>query len=242
MNRKEVIQAIINTLEARNYLEIGVFDGRCFMEIRAPYKVAVDPDMKITFRYKLHAIRKRRENIRNQYKHQTSDAFFDSLKKSNPDKKFDVIFIDGLHTYKQTFIDIINALQFLHPQGAIILHDINPETEALAMPASSRAAAMAVHDNAGGWCGDSWKAQHHIIEINKQLNQLDVFTLDCDYGLGIIFPKSTFCPNDWKSYQPQTNYEDLPYSVMASNRKLIINLVEPGYITEYLKTKKIITR
>jgi hypothetical protein len=119
MKRQEVIQSIINTLQAKYYLEIGVFDGRCFMEIRAPYKVAVDPAMKITFRYKLHAIRKRIENIRNRYYHQTSDAFFQDLAKLNSPKKFDVIFIDGLHTYHQTFTDIINALQFLNPGGAI---------------------------------------------------------------------------------------------------------------------------
>ena len=239
MNRQKAIQLLIDRLHARYYLEIGVFDGRCFMEIRAPYKVAVDPDMKITFRYKLHAIRKRVENLRNQYKHLTSDAYFASLQSSSPGRLFDVIFIDGLHTYSQTFIDIIHSLQFLNPKGAIVLHDINPDTEALALPASSRSAAMQAVGKSGGWCGDSWKAFHHLIACNRILNQLDLFTLNCDFGLGVIFPKEEFNRNDWKGFSPESHYENLPYEVLDRNRADVIKLVEPDFINQYLNSKQL---
>ena len=36
---------------------------------------------------------------------------------------FDVIFIDGLHHYKQCQKDCINALKFLKANGIILLHD-----------------------------------------------------------------------------------------------------------------------
>ncbi len=237
MERKDVIQLIIDKLSARKYLEIGVFDGRCFMEIRAPYKTAVDPDMKITFRYKLHAIRKRPENLRNKYKHTTSDIFFNEIIRSNKKTVFDVVFIDGLHTYQQTFFDIIHTLQHIHLHSALVLHDINPETEALALPAASRSAARSVHKEKSFWCGDSWKSFHHFIQLNKRLDQFDLFTLNCDYGLGIAFPKPNFNPSDWMNLKPEKFYEELPYSFLEQKRKEVISLVDPEYLHHYLNNK-----
>ena len=48
----------------------------------------------------------------------TSDIFF----KNNEDK-FDIIFLDGLHTYEQTIKDINNAIQSIEDDGVILVHD-----------------------------------------------------------------------------------------------------------------------
>jgi hypothetical protein len=168
----------------------------------------------------------------------TSDAFFDELATKPKQKLFDVIFIDGLHTYEQTFKDIINALHHLNPNGVIVLHDINPENENMALPAASRDQAMQAVGQSGGWCGDSWKAVHHIIEINHSLNQLDVFTLNCDYGLGIIFPKQNFNKISWQNIAPDKKFENLPYAVLEQNRVSVIGLVEPDFINRYLNNKQ----
>ena len=47
----------------------------------------------------------------------TSDKFF----KDN--EKFDIIFIDGLHTFEQTIKDIDNSIKFLRDKGVILIHD-----------------------------------------------------------------------------------------------------------------------
>ena len=52
----------------------------------------------------------------------TSDKFFDEFNKN----KFDIIFLDGLHTYKQTKKDLINALKVLNKNGVIVLDDFIP--------------------------------------------------------------------------------------------------------------------
>lgn len=56
-----------------------------------------------------------------------SDNFFAKLE---PGALFDIIFIDGDHTHPQVFRDITNALVVLAPNGTIVCHDCNPETEA----------------------------------------------------------------------------------------------------------------
>ena len=48
--------------------------------------------------------------------------------EANNDKKFDIIFIDGLHHYEQVIVDINNALSVLNDNGHILVHDCLPRT------------------------------------------------------------------------------------------------------------------
>jgi len=41
---------------------------------------------------------------------------------------YDVIFIDGLHYYKQVLKDIKNSLKILNKDGFILVHDCLPRT------------------------------------------------------------------------------------------------------------------
>jgi predicted O-methyltransferase YrrM len=50
-----------------------------------------------------------------------SDDYF----KINDDK-YDIIFIDGLHEYRQVLKDIINALNNLTHTGVVLLDDVIP--------------------------------------------------------------------------------------------------------------------
>ena len=75
--RWELINTIIKNNNYSSYLEIGCFNNECFDEINDIKKIGVDP-------LKGGTIRK------------TSDEFFRVNKE-----KFDIIFIDGLHEYKQ---------------------------------------------------------------------------------------------------------------------------------------------
>ena len=53
----------------------------------------------------------------------TSDAFFAQLE---PDERFDLVFLDGLHTVEQTYRDLINSLRHLQPHGVIVIDDVVP--------------------------------------------------------------------------------------------------------------------
>jgi SAM-dependent methyltransferase len=107
MNRTTIIQALINKINAKSYLEIGISSGRNFIDIECDRKIGVDPDPNANATFLL-----------------TSDEFFEQ----NTDT-FDVIFIDGLHHADQVYKDILNSLNILNNKGYIICHDINPENE-----------------------------------------------------------------------------------------------------------------
>lgn len=239
MNRLKAIQLLINHTNAKNYLEIGVFNGSNFLEVHAAKKHAVDPVLKITYRYKLHAVLHDPRNLFNKYFNLTSDDYFQSQKSKLQQKNIDVAFIDGLHTYKQTLIDVKNVLTFLAKGGAIVMHDCSPPSKSHAWPANSKehAETLNIPGFTGGWCGDSWKAIHHLIEWNNEFNALEIFVLNCDYGLGIVIPKNNFNVSMLDSLQPESIYETLSYEFLDANRQIVINLKHENYLQEYLHTK-----
>lgn len=151
MNRTDIINNLINKIDAQNYLEIGVANGVNFDKINCPNKTGVDPnkDSKATIC-------------------QTSDYFFE-----NNHQMFDIIFIDGLHHYRQVYQDINNSLLRLNTNGYIVCHDMLPPSEEY----------QAVPPIQSLWTGDCWKAW---VVIRSERSDLLMHTVDADYGCGII--------------------------------------------------------
>ena len=229
MNRIELIQAIIKKKNATRYLEIGVFKGYSFLQIKCKNKIGVDPCIRLSKKKKIYSLLSNMSNINNQYFEMLSDVFFTENK--NLLKKFppEVIFIDGLHTFEQTLQDCYNSLNYLAEGGVIILHDCNPPTESSATPALSIPEAEQIwksKHNSGWtdeWCGDTWKTIPFLIKNNPELN---VTVLNTDYGLGIV---SINKPEEKKIYQIPNNIHDykiLDYSFLENNRINVLNLKE----------------
>ena len=107
MDRLNIINSLCAKINAKKYLEIGVFEGYVFDNVVCKYKVGVDPDPNS----KATIVK-------------TSDDFF-----ANNNETFDVIFIDGLHHADQVKKDIINAIKFLNNGGYIVCHDMLPPDE-----------------------------------------------------------------------------------------------------------------
>ena len=107
MNRTTIIQTLIDKIDAKSYLEIGVDNGKNFRDIKCKYKVGVDPAIQHAPTFCL-----------------TSDEFFEQ----NTDR-FDVVFVDGLHHADQVYRDITNSIEVLNEGGYIICHDMNPLKE-----------------------------------------------------------------------------------------------------------------
>ena len=147
--RWDLIQYLIDKYSFENYLEIGCDKDQSFSKINIKNKVGVDPFSGGTIR-------------------DTSDNFF----KSNT-KKFDLIFIDGLHHYDQVIKDIYNSLKIIEENGYVLIHDCLPRS----------IAHQAVPRYRGSWNGDVWKS---IVEMRTNPN-FDTFTCKIDYGVGIIF-------------------------------------------------------
>lgn len=231
MNRIEVIQKIINKKNAKNYLEIGVQMGRCFLRIRAKNKVAVDPLFQIKKSKKIRYLFKNFSNRKNIYYELTSDDFFKIAEKKYPKKHFDVMFIDGLHTYGQTIIDVKNGLEYLKDDGVIIMHDCFPPYEAAAYPSQTKQEAEKLNlpGWTGEWCGNVWKT---IVNLRSFRDDLEIFVLNCDFGLGVIRKGK----NNKKLNFSNADIDKLSYSNLEKNKIEYINLKEPEYINTFLES------
>jgi len=144
--RKDLINYFIEKYEYQHYLEIGVkHPSKTFDHIQCIYKEGVDPNGCTTH-------------------NMTSDQFFKEL---SINKKWDIIFIDGLHERTQVFKDINNALLHLNNNGTIVCHDVNPLEEWL------------LSNNA---CWNAWEA---FAELRSTRTDIVMYTLPIDH-IGFI--------------------------------------------------------
>lgn len=106
-DKSQIINDVIQEVEATSYLEIGYGAGHNFKKIECKDKVSVDPNVQDKLVLRL-----------------TSNDFFDKTEVN-----YDVVFIDGLHHAEQVRKDIINAIKC--KAKAIILHDTLPHNKAM---------------------------------------------------------------------------------------------------------------
>ena len=230
MNRIDIVQRFINHRKARNYLEIGVKKGNLFLNVRARKKLAVDPVIKISAKRKRKYYWRNLFNIFNEYYEMTSDHFFatQSARLARL-KRVDVAFIDGLHTYQQTLADVYNCLKYLSKNGAILMHDCSPQSEVQACPAQSREHADRISPDgkAPEWSGDVWKT---IVNLRSTRPDLDVFVLNCDYGIGVI----TYGRPEKRLEISGAKIAAMSYQHLEENREELLNLKPPEYLTKFL--------
>ena len=67
MDRRTLIQMVLEQKGSGNYLEIGVRRGRTFLPVRAQKKIAVDPEFKISLRDRVHWSLRNPCNLRAKY-------------------------------------------------------------------------------------------------------------------------------------------------------------------------------
>jgi predicted O-methyltransferase YrrM len=168
--RVAIVAAQLAARRQPRYLEIGVHTGVVFLHVRAAAKVAVDPDPQIP---ELKRLLHPNTVLRGRVIRATSDHFFTALARG---QHFDVVFIDGHHSFDQSARDIANALSNLRPDGVILVHDCDPPTAESASPDPLDAGD-------GPWCGDVWKA---IVQLRATRDDLRVNVLDTDCGVAVI--------------------------------------------------------
>lgn len=149
----EVINTLIKDHELFSYLEIGVRRKEDnFNLIRCERKTGVDPDPNSRATFIM-----------------TSDEFF-----AQNTKKYDLIFIDGLHEETQVDRDIENSLNSLTETGFIVIHDVYPTDEIHAAYPRIKS---------GTWQGTTWKS---AFKLNER-DGVDFYTLPFDSGILILW-------------------------------------------------------
>lgn len=229
LNRIKIIQRLINSTGAKNYLEIGVNNGACFLRLKAPNKVAVDPCFKIAAGRKLKYFVKNPWNFNNHYFEQTSDDFFASQREMLTANRPQLVLVDGLHTYEQALRDVLNSLSFLDRSGIILMHDCNPLTEQAGLPASSiDHIKSTLSEYKGVWNGDVWKSIVHLRSLHPEL---EVFVLDCDHGIGVV---TRGTPEKKLSFT-EDEIRNLTYGDLEKSREEFLNLKPAAFFEEFLR-------
>lgn len=109
------LNLLAKKINAKRYLEIGVQTGQTFANVAVPDKTAVDPDFRFDYLSDQDPL--------HRYHEVCSDVYFSGLE--NPDL-FDLVFIDGLHTYDQAYRDFCNSLVLTSGLSIIVLGDTEP--------------------------------------------------------------------------------------------------------------------
>ncbi len=168
MNDKMLAQRFqrLNALAKINctakYLEVGVFRGATFNRVNIPFKVAVDPK----FRFNTNDY-----TDRNTIFHEvTSDEFFAKL--ASEYDSFDLIYLDGLHTFEQTFRDFCASLRYSHQNTIWLIDDTHPTSLFSADPDPRRARRLQklVGDDSPNWMGDVYKVVFAIHDFFPQFS------------------------------------------------------------------------
>ncbi len=178
MTRHEFLRRIHELARPRNYLEIGVNNGRSLALSRVP-SIAVDPAFKITVpqRLDVHLVKA------------TSDDFFarrDPLRHlrsgRNPVRNLrrgrapfahyrggttiDLAFIDGMHLFEFALRDFMNVERFCHWTSVIVFDDM--------LPRDVDEAARDRHT--GAWAGDVFKVIPVLRQYRPDLTIIPVDT------------------------------------------------------------------
>ncbi len=243
MTRSDVIQAILDKINGKRYLEIGVNRRENFDKIIVKEKIGVDPVYLHSNKYlsrlfrwfpllcSFHRLFKKGKG--EEYFQTTSNRFFEDHAQWLASHPIDVCFIDGLHTYVQSLDDVLNCLKYLSGSGAIVIHDCCPTDATMAHPAGSidEAAKMNLPGWTGCWCGDVWKT---VVYLRSHCRDLRVCVLDTDCGAGTgIVTRGE--PVDMLTYSKE-EIERMTYKDLDSARIKLINFKESGYLDNILKS------
>lgn len=190
MHRSEIINKFIKKYQLKSYLEIGTrHKADNFDKIKCREKFCIDPDPNAEADFEL-----------------TSDEFF----KINH-KKYDCIFVDGLHEGHQVYKDIKNSIKYLNEGGVILCHDINPKT-------IDNGYDFEDYNGTGEWNGDSWKG---FVKYRFETPYYTFTVPEDEAYLGIIDTNS-------KTDVEQCNIKigELTYKILDENRQSFLNIDE----------------
>ena len=199
VKRHEIINKLIKDNEYKSYVEIGFADGENFRKINCNEKISIDPKCE-------GALIKK-----------TSDEFFESL---DPNTKYDIIFVDGLHIEEQVDKDISNALLHLSEKGCVVVHDTNPPSVFYAKEDPYYPPPVN-----GAWNGTVYKS---IMKIRSTRNDLQIYTVDTDWGVTVI----------QKGQSNTINNLQITYDDFENRRTEILNLISTEeFMTSNYKKK-----
>lgn len=163
------INAVIDILGGVDlYLEVGVERGLTFQRISASELWGVDPHPAFDLRSLPSSVR---------FFRQESDEFFSKLAG---DVRFDMVFLDGLHTFEQTYRDLLNVLNHSTARTVILVDDTHPIDSISAIPDMKRSfqSRKEAGDLTFEWSGDVYKLLPVLRRSHPELEVIPICSLD----------------------------------------------------------------
>ena len=168
------LNALLSALPARaSYLEIGLDRGLTFEAVRAAERWGVDPRPRVS----LTAI-----PAGDTIVVAPSDRFFELLA---PQVRFDLVYLDGLHTYTQTYRDLMHALAHTHPRGVILIDDVVPSDDVSAIPDYQTSLTERAQRGMDGrvWHGDVFRLVKILHDHHPELSYCTIVGADNEQTL-----------------------------------------------------------
>ncbi len=191
-SRQSLVLWLIQKFNYNSYLEIGCDHDATFSCVNLLDKIGVDPA--------------RGGNVR-----MTSDDFF-----AQCNRKFDLIFVDGLHHAYQVMKDVQNSLLHLNENGTILMHDCNPIHEI----------NQIVPRITKNWNGDCWKTY----VILRGRDDIDIACSDFDHGIGVIRAR----PNGSVLNVSNATIADLTWNDFDTNRLEWLRLMKSAELLDWI--------
>lgn len=212
------LERIHEALNPRNYLEIGIATGGSLSRVPArTHVVGIDPAFRIeqTLSAPCRLFR------------ETSDDFFAAR---NPAELFagpvDLAFMDGLHTFDQTFRDIVNTARYCDDKSVILVHDVLPVHEIVAR--RERATRF--------WTGDVWKVGPMISQLMPKVEMLTVPT----FPSGLMVLKNLAGAHEidagaWQRLEAELMARPFPETSQELSALSAARRIEPGALRQWMR-------
>ena len=188
LTRAEVVRDLLGFFEKPHYLEIGVSRGLTFHAVTAERKVAIDP------RFHFDVDEARTAHPEAEYHSVTSDTYFATI--ARPQDRFDVIYLDGLHTFEQTLRDFCAAQRHCHDNTIWLIDDTIPADIFSAHP--NRVTSLKHRRLYGAkgraWHGDVFKTVFAIHDFFLNFTYKTISTALNPQTVMIRRPRSEFKP------------------------------------------------
>jgi len=126
-------------------------------------------------------------------------------------RSYDLIFLDGVHTLKQSREDLDEGLKRLAPGGCLIVHDCDPPDERHTGDVPQQ----------GQWCGEMYRA---FCELRVACNdETAACVVDTDFGCGIVERESNIRRAGTNGPRIPTDFDDF-----VARRTELLNLITPA--------------
>jgi Methyltransferase domain len=154
-----------------------------------------------------------------------SDVYFGEI--ANVHDKFDVIYLDGLHTAEQTLRDLMNSLCLVKSKGVIVVDDVYPDSYAASLPDVGLSNLLKRHSGQTdhSWMGDVFKL---VFFVHSFCQQHSFATVSDNHGQLVMWPEPRPAQSvGGKSLKhiSHTDFVDKISSIEVLNRRLFADIV-----------------